>query len=147
VGEVLDSHPPLAPLIAELGVEDAVIATGRVPDLETFAAHIAATDIAVNLRKPTLGETSASLLRVMAGGVAALVTDAGWYAELPDQTCVKVSPDADAEALADAMLALAGDAARRQRIGAQARDYVAQVHRWENVASAYLAFMRDVLAR
>jgi glycosyltransferase involved in cell wall biosynthesis len=146
VGEVLTSHPPLAPQIAALGLEGAVIQTGRVPDLATFAAYIAATDIAVNLRHPTLGETSASLLRVMAGGVPAVVSDAGWYAELPDEACVKVLPDGGVEALAEALQMLSDDPQRRRSIGVEAREYIARAHRWEDVAAAYLAFIREVLA-
>ncbi len=145
VGEVLDSHPPLMPLIAELGLQESVHFTGRVPDLATFTAYIAATDIAINLRYPTVGETSASLLRVMAGGVPAIVTDAGWYRELPEGTCLKLPPDADEAALAEALQALADDADRRRRIGVAAREYIAQTHRWEDAANAYLAFIRDVL--
>lgn len=147
VGEVLISHPPLGPLIAELGLQESVRFTGRVPDLATFAAYIAAADMAINLRYPTVGETSASLLQVMAAGVPAIVTDAGWYHELPEGTCLKLPPDADEAALAEALQTLADDAERRQQIGAAARAYIAQTHRWEDAANAYLAFIRDVLAR
>jgi glycosyltransferase involved in cell wall biosynthesis len=116
-----------------------------VPDLVTFMAYIAATDIAINLRYPTVGETSGSLLRVMAGGVPAIVTDAGWYQELPEGTCLKLPPEADEAALAAALQTLADDVNRRQQIGAAAREYIAQTHRWEDAANAYLAFIRDVL--
>jgi len=146
VGELPDWHPPLTPLIAELRLEQAVLFTGRVPNLATFAEYIAATDIAVNLRQPTVGETSASLLRIMAAGVAAIVTDEGWYAELPEGTCLKLPPEAGEEALAEALHLLANDASCRQQMGTQARAYVAQAHRWEDTARGYLALIRDVLA-
>lgn len=146
VGEVPNWHPPLAPLIAELELGQAVLLTDRVPDLATFAEYIAATDIAVNLRQPTVGETSASLLRIMAAGVAAIVTDDGWYAELPEGTCLKLPPEAGEGALAEALHLLANDASCRQQMGAQARAYVAQAHRWEDTASGYLALIQDVLS-
>jgi len=45
-------------------------------------------DIAINLRGHTVGETSASLCRLMGIGVPAVVSDIGWFAEIPDD-CVR----------------------------------------------------------
>ncbi len=41
-------------------------------------------DVCVNLRDPTMGETSAIVTQALQLGTPVIVTDTGWYAELPD---------------------------------------------------------------
>ena len=65
-------------LIREHGMEDRVTITGHV-SLDEFERRIAATDIALNLRERTVGETSASLCRIMAAGVPAVVFNVGRF--------------------------------------------------------------------
>ncbi|HEX5761169.1 MAG TPA: glycosyltransferase, partial [Thermoanaerobaculia bacterium] len=78
------------------GVADRVHVTGFV-DAETFQAAIAAADLCLNLRYPTAGETSASLLRVLAAGRPAVVSDYAQFADLPATVAVRV-PLGDGEA-------------------------------------------------
>jgi len=79
-------------LIIRHGMSDHVTITGHV-SLEEFDRHIAATDIAINLREYTVGETSASLCRIMGVGVPAVVSDIGWFSEIPNECVVKAVPD------------------------------------------------------
>src|ERR1051325_11139833 len=58
-------------LIDEFGIGDRVTITGHV-SLAEFQQRIAQTDIALNIRERTVGETSASLCRIMAAGVPAI---------------------------------------------------------------------------
>ncbi len=61
---------------------------------QQFHDEIAACDVCVALRNPTLGETSAVVTRAMKLGKPTIVTRAGWYGELPE--CVlKVDPGPD----------------------------------------------------
>lgn len=80
------------------GVAARVHVTGYLPFAD-FASAIAAADLCLNLRYPTAGETSASLLRVMAAGRAAVVSDYAQFAELPDAIAIKVplAPPAEGE--------------------------------------------------
>ncbi len=63
--------------------------------IEKFVDYIGACDIVLNLRYPTVGETSGSLQRALGLGSAVIVSDVGSFAELPDDVCLKVpvSPD------------------------------------------------------
>lgn len=61
-------------------------------------------DLILNLRKPTLGEASGSLLRAWSCATATVVSDAGWYAGLPDRTCIKIPPGHETDHL-EALLA------------------------------------------
>ena len=46
----------------------------------------------LNLRYPYNGESSATLIQSMAMGKICVVSDIGWFSELPDQSVKKVSP-------------------------------------------------------
>lgn len=129
------------------GLSDRVTITGYV-SLEEFQRRIAATDIAVTLRDRTVGETSASVCRVMAAGVPVVVSNVGWFAELPDDAAVKVEPGETADAsLRAALAALLDDDALRRRIGENARRHFLDEHALEKSADAYAAFIRETVAR
>jgi glycosyltransferase involved in cell wall biosynthesis/SAM-dependent methyltransferase len=134
-------------LVRRYGMESRVEITGRVT-LEEFERHIAETDIALNLRERTVGETSASLCRIMAAGVCSVVADVGWYSELPGDSVVKVPLGAHADALLAAYLErLIEDGALRRRVGENARRYALATHSLEHSAADYLAFIAEVIAR
>ena len=48
---------------------------------------MAACDVLVNLRYPTMGETSGSVIRALSLGKPLVVSDVGWFSELPDDAC------------------------------------------------------------
>jgi glycosyltransferase involved in cell wall biosynthesis len=75
-GELVDQ-------IGSLGLSSVVQLRGHL-ERETFVAEIAGVDLCVNLRDPTMGETSAVVTQAMQLGTPVIVTDVGWYAELPD---------------------------------------------------------------
>ena len=60
---------------------------------ERFRSLMAACDVLVNLRSPTMGETSGSVIRALALGKPVLVSDVGWFSELPDGAALKIPVD------------------------------------------------------
>ncbi len=141
-----NSYFDVRALVRECGLEDRVEITGHVR-LEEFESRIAETDVALNLRERTVGETSGSLCRIMAAGVCAVVNAVGWFGELPDDCVVKVEPGAHADGLLRAYLArLIEDAELRARLGANARRYVVAEHDIRKSAEGYLDFIREVAA-
>ena len=134
-------------LIAEHGMTDSVTITGHVA-LAEFKQRIAETDIALNIRERTVGETSASLCRIMAAGVPSIVADIGWYAELPDDSVIKIPLDYHADALLRAFLRrLLSDKVFRARIGDNARRHMLAHHSMEQAADDYLEFINEIIAR
>ncbi len=124
--------------LAAAGVE----VTGRLP-LERFLLHMQACDVAVNLRHPTAGETSGTLVRLLGLGRPVVVSRAGAFAELPDGCCAKVDLGEDEELLLAAYLrALAADPALRRAMGESARRHVA-AHTPEASAAAYAEVLRS----
>ncbi|HET7566550.1 MAG TPA: glycosyltransferase, partial [Gaiellaceae bacterium] len=83
---------------------------------------MAACDAIALLRSPTMGETSGSAIRALSLGKPLVVSDLGWFAELPDAVALKVAPGGDDEvpALAAALARLAENAAFREQTAAAA---------------------------
>jgi glycosyltransferase involved in cell wall biosynthesis len=105
---------------------------------------LAATDICVSLRYPTMGETSGIGVRALEAGRPQIVSDVGWFSELPDEVALKVPVgDAEVEVLAGHLTRLAGDAELRGRMGAAARALAEQEHDLGRVAAAYAATLEE----
>jgi hypothetical protein len=66
-----------------------VVFTGYVPD-EEFASYYAAADRLVNLRYPSAGETSGTLIRALDAGKPVAVSDYAQFAEFPDDCVTKI---------------------------------------------------------
>lgn len=119
---------------------------GRLP-MGEFLEVMAATDIAVNLRHPTAGETSATLMRLLGLGVPTLITHAGAFREIPDGCAAKIDLDEqEGEMVAATLEALAADPELRRRMGRAARRHVETHHTPERAASGYARFLEAVLA-
>ena len=132
-------------LVRSRGLSGRVTVTGFVT-LAEFKARIRATDIAINLRERTVGETSASVCRIMAAGVPVLVSDVGWFAELPDDAVVKIDAGRAADSQLRAFLArLISDEPLRRRIGENARRHILAEHAIERSAAAYLDFLSETV--
>ncbi|MCI0396450.1 MAG: glycosyltransferase [Chloroflexi bacterium] len=145
VGEVHE-EVDLPGLLAGLDLTGAIHVTGFVETVVEFIDWTATADVIVNLRYPTVGETSAAALRALAAGRPVIVFDHGWYSELPDKVAVKI-PLLDEAALLAAMLSLAQQPERRQAMGQAATTYIQQQHDPGRVAEYYLAFIEEVLAQ
>jgi glycosyltransferase involved in cell wall biosynthesis len=131
--------------VEELGLSDAVVSEGYVDDRRLWAL-MAACDVIVSLRAPTMGETSAAALQALALGKPLVVSDLGWFAELPDGVARHVpvgGPELDV--LADALEELAGDERLRRTMGDAAVEYVRAEHDLERVAEQYLAALEWAL--
>lgn len=143
VGEV-QSDVDLPALIAACGLENAVHSVGFIANPEEFVSWIHAVDVVVNLRQPTVGETSGVAIRALAAALPLIVFDHGWYSELPDGAAAKVPPD-DVDGLQAAMERLAGSAEIRQAMGLAGLEYVRRNCSPPHVAHAYVDFLRNTV--
>ena len=75
--------------MAELGLTRLVTLHGFVSNAALDHA-LERSDLAINLRNPTMGEVSASQLRIWQHALPSLVTDDGWYATLPRDTVATI---------------------------------------------------------
>lgn len=125
------------------GVADRVHVTDFLP-YEDFEAAIAAVDLCLNLRYPTAGETSASLLRVLAMGVPAIVSDYAQFADLPHEVALRVPlGDDEVDALAAMLRDLLARPERLRAMGQAARELVRSRHDPARSAEAVLEAVRE----
>jgi glycosyltransferase involved in cell wall biosynthesis len=121
--------------LERLGLTDGVQRIDYVPE-ERMWSLMAACDVLVNLRYPTMGETSGSVIRALSLGKPLVVSDVGWFSELPDGAVLKVPVDeTEVEVLA---AALDVAAAHGEALGSAARAYVEREHDLESVADRYV---------
>jgi len=134
-------------MIQALGLEAKTQVVGYAGE-DAYRDYLAAADICLNLRYPTAGETSASLLRIMGAARPVIVSRTGTFEELPDEVCVKVDvDDAEEELLLEYLRLLAAQPDLREQLGDNARRFVAQLHRPGDAAYDYYLFLSQVLGR
>jgi glycosyltransferase involved in cell wall biosynthesis len=122
--------------LERLGLTDGVQRLDYVPE-ERMWSLMAACDVLVNLRYPTMGETSGSVIRALSLGKALVVSDVGWFRELPDDAVLKVAVDEFEVQTLEAAMGLAVEHAGT--LGTAARAYVGREHSLERVAGGYAA--------
>lgn len=86
-------------------------------------------DVSVNLRYPSAGETSASLLRLLGAGRPVLITDDPASAEYPQDAVVRIPVDRfEDEMVSEALIMLATDSRLRTDAGDAARRFIEAEH-------------------
>jgi glycosyltransferase involved in cell wall biosynthesis/SAM-dependent methyltransferase len=141
-----EAHPelPLASLIQALGLGAHVRHMDFVP-IEDFNGYLGATDVVLNLRFPTVGESSGTLQRALGMGKAVIVSDIGSFREYPDDVCLKAPVDSsEEEYLFEYMNLLASRPDVARALGERARAWVDRECRWEVAAGRYASFLRAV---
>ena len=140
-------HPdyPVRRLIEQLGLREHVRLLGYVPT-EELEQYIATVDICLNLRYPTVGETSGTLQRAFGLGRAVIVSEVGSFAELPGDICLKVPVgEGEVDALFEYLHLLITYPEASREMGARARRYVASECTWERVAQRYADWIHAVV--
>ena len=141
-----EPHPdlPLHGMIQSLGLAPNVRVLGFRP-IEEFVGYLAACDIVLNLRYPTVGENSGTLMRALGLGKAVLVSDVGSFSELPDNICLKAPVDAaEEDQIFEYLNLLVSRPDLRRALGAAARAWVEAECTWPKVARRYAEFLECV---
>lgn len=135
-----EERPGLERQAAELGIERDVLFLGYRRELRPL---FAAADVAV-LSSDNEG-TPVSLIEAAAAGLPAVATDVGGVREVVGEETGIVVPRGDADALADAVLLMAGDAEERERRGSAARERALARYGAERLLADVDALYRDLL--
>jgi glycosyltransferase involved in cell wall biosynthesis len=133
----------LATRLARLELPPGVVHRDYVPENELWSL-MAACDAIVSLRSPTMGETSGSAIRALSLGKPLVVSDVGWFSELPAEAVLKVPVDEREEDTLLAALEALADPAVRAAMGARARELIEREHRLDLVADAYAAALEEL---
>lgn len=109
----------------QFGCSNRLILTGRVNEAR-YRLWLGAADIAVQLRKGSRGETSASIADAMCASLPVIANAHGSAAELPPNAVLLLPDAADNAEIAAALGALWAEPARRKALGQAAAAYVRQ---------------------
>jgi glycosyltransferase involved in cell wall biosynthesis len=111
---------------------------------ERLWSLMAACDACISLRAPTMGETSGSAIRALSLGRPLIVSDLGWFSELPDDVALKIAVDEDEiPALATALELIASSEVTQRSMSDAARAYVHPGHDVDRVAEDYAAALEE----
>jgi glycosyltransferase involved in cell wall biosynthesis len=141
-----EPHPELQlqSLIRRLSLGAHVRVLGYRP-IDEFVGYVAACDIVLNLRYPTVGENSGTLMRALGLGKAVIVSEVGSFSELPDSICLKAPVDATEEDhLYEYLNMLVSRPDTADALGAKARQWVQAECSWPQVARRYAEFLECV---
>ena len=128
-----DLERALTPLLGD----PRIMRTGHLPERD-FWRFAAITDVCVNLRYPTAGESSGIAVRMMGIGKPVIFTAGEEIARIPEDARLAIDTGpAEEEMLADSIRWLARDRETAQQIGARAAQHIAQEHALEKVAAQY----------
>ena len=124
--------------LQRLGLESEGIMREGYVDESRLWSLMAACDAIVALREPTMGETSGSAIRALSLGKPLVVSDIGWFSELPDDVALKVPVDeTERDVLTAALELLARDPAARAAMSQSALETTRREHGLERVADGY----------
>ncbi|HEX5247040.1 MAG TPA: glycosyltransferase family 4 protein [Gaiellaceae bacterium] len=144
---VVGSEAPgfdLAGRIERTGLDATGVIREPYVEEERLWSLMAACDAIVLLRAPTMGETSGAAIRALSLGKPLVVSDVGWFSELPDDVAIKipVGGEEEVQALTAALRRLA-DPAAAAAMGEAARALVAREHDVGRVAERYVATLEE----
>jgi glycosyltransferase involved in cell wall biosynthesis len=129
--------------IAQNGLGDQVKIHGFVPE-EQLNMVIASAHLSFNLRYPTMGEASGGILRSWALGTPALVTDSGWYSELPASIAHKISVENEIPDIQAALVRLEKFPEGFERMGLAAHSWLKGIHSPDDYVNALSFAFADI---
>ena len=106
-------------------------------DTDLYIDYLNASDIGVQLRTKSRGETSASVLDCMNYGLATIVNANGSMADLDDETIVKIPDEFTQEELINALEELYVNDKKRDILGEKAREIILSNHAPDKCARKY----------
>ena len=129
-------------LLKELQISEKVIETGFVKDLKPY---IEISDVAIQTRYPTAGETSGATLQIMSMKKPVIVSNIGWFQELPDNTVLKLNiEDNELDSICNSFIELASNKELRDQLGINAYHYIQSECDPEKIAYEVLDFISKI---
>lgn len=114
-------------LIKKYNLQDKVKFIG-FSSLETFTDFLSCSDIAIQLRKKSRGETSACILNCLAYGIPTIVNAHGSIKEISDHVVIKLNDEFTDNELTEAIIKLYKDNKYRENLSTNALNYIEDKH-------------------
>jgi len=119
------------------------------PRGDRFEAGIDASDVVVNLRWPTAGETSGAMMRAFGAGKPVITSVLPQHEALPPSFCWRIPVDEEGEGrgLYEEMSAAVRDREGCRKAGQAARALVERFATWRTAADRYVEVLGGTVAR
>lgn len=132
--------------IKSMNLSDMVINLGYVNDND-YNYSMKICDLIINLRYPSMGETSAVQIQAMSAEKATIVSDNGWFSELDNNSVHKITTSGqEIVELNEAIIKMMGDDKYRSSMARKAKQYVTKYHSPQNVAQQWLKLISETKA-
>jgi glycosyltransferase involved in cell wall biosynthesis/ubiquinone/menaquinone biosynthesis C-methylase UbiE len=132
--------------IQKLELQSRVKVTNYVT-MSEYYHYIEISDICLNLRFPSNGESSASLLKVLSFGKPTIVTDIDSFSDFPDNVVFKIpqpTQSDEVEEIYKASIELTENSEHRSFLSHNALEYIEREHSPERCARLYAEFFEQV---
>jgi glycosyltransferase involved in cell wall biosynthesis len=134
----IEPHEALRLSALANGLRVRLVISGEVSDAG-LAQAVNEADAISCLRWPSLEAASASAIEAMLYGKAVMVTDTGFYSEIPDDCVEKISIENEVDNIGQALQRFYDAPEPRQRMGARARRFALQTYSADRYAHELLA--------
>lgn len=119
-----------------------IIKTGYTEIIE-FNSFIKHSDIIINLRHPSMGETSGALIRILGLGKVCIISDEAWFSEIPGDCAIKISIDNIEEKLEHQIRELLEHPERKTEYEKKAKAYIDREYAGEVIVEQIKQFLND----
>jgi glycosyltransferase involved in cell wall biosynthesis len=130
--------------IHKYDISDVINIIGYVDD-DTLTAYYMDADVLCNLRNPALEGASWSLVEQMSLGKPVIVSDNGFYSEIPDDCVFKISTEQEEEELKTALSLMLDDRDLLKQKGRNAKKFVELQFSQEQYAKAFMLFTEQII--
>ena len=135
----------LLALVKSLGLQHHVKFYNKYLTKEEIMGYLEATDIYINAALDANQITSGTVAYAMGAGKAIISTPSLYGREMMQGEKGIIVPFRSSEKIAESLLSLAADPARRKRLEANAFAYGTKM-KWNNVASEYLSLYKEIIS-
>jgi len=123
-------------MVQEYGLEQYIRITGFI-DNSTYEKYLNATDVAIQLRSNSRGETSRAVLDCMANGIPTIVNSHGSLNDFDSHEVIKISEFPSSTELMEVMVHLRRNDDFRIQVGTTAQKSIKENYRPEIIANSY----------
>lgn len=129
-------------IIDDLNLGENVTIFGHVSNID-YTRHLLNTDICLNVRKNTNGESSAALLDSLSYGIPTIVSHLDSFSEFPDNVVIKVNNQYLEKDLIKQLNLLINDKHTQRRYSISAREYI----KHNNSINIYTNHIKDLISK
>lgn len=136
-------YDELQKLVHDYKLQDKVLFLQFQPE-EVLKAYLEQADIFINLRYPAMEGASWSLVEQMHFGKPILVTDTGFYSEIPDECLIKIPINNEEEKIESSLTELFVNQSKKQELGQNARAFASTAFTIQNYIKNFIEFVGQV---